>query len=133
MGEILAKLGNGNIFWLTVVGGAVLYGVVATVTQAWRRVRVTEIEAALKQQMLDRGMSADDIVQVMRVRSNNAPNTEAATADDGRNQLVENLVENGMSSEDIERILKAMHHANGQLPPKVESASHETGSFAGRK
>lgn len=31
----------------------------------WRRVRQSEIEAALKEQMLDRGMSATEIEQIM--------------------------------------------------------------------
>ena len=40
-----------------------------TLTNYWRRTRQAELDAALKQQMLDRGMSADEIVQVLEAKS----------------------------------------------------------------
>ena len=39
--------------------------VFGTVTHAWQRVRRAEIEAALKHEMIQRGMSADEIRQVL--------------------------------------------------------------------
>ena len=49
---------------------AVLVGpmiaIVAIVATQWRRVRVAELDAGLKQQMLDKGMSAAEIEQVMK-------------------------------------------------------------------
>jgi hypothetical protein len=45
---------------------AIIFG---TVTNYWRRTRQAELDAALKQQMLDRGMSADEIVQVLEAKS----------------------------------------------------------------
>jgi hypothetical protein len=47
-----------------------LTGIVfGTLTGYWRRTRQAELDAALKQQMLERGMSADEIVQVLEARS----------------------------------------------------------------
>jgi hypothetical protein len=40
--------------------------VTAIVSGTWRKVRQTEDNNALKQSMLDRGMSADEIATVMR-------------------------------------------------------------------
>ena len=47
-----------------------LSGIVfGTLTNYWRRSRQAELDAALKQQMLERGMSADEIVQVLQAKS----------------------------------------------------------------
>ena len=40
----------------------------------WRKIRVAEMEATLKQQMLDRGMTADEIVRVLGASSNSNSN-----------------------------------------------------------
>jgi len=57
----------GPIGILMIIGGTI-FAVIAVCQ--WRKVRVTEIEATLKQQMLDRGMSADEIAQVLSTSSN---------------------------------------------------------------
>jgi hypothetical protein len=115
MSEIIASLGKGNIFWLAIVGGAVFYGVAVAIVQAWRRVRLTEIDAALKQHMLEKGMSPDDIERVVRAssRSSAGAGESSSEGDESRTELIQNLAENGMSSEDIERILRAMQNPNG--------------------
>ena len=40
-------------------------GVVSTISYYWSKVRRAEIEAALKQEMIQRGMSADEIEKVL--------------------------------------------------------------------
>jgi len=45
---------------------AIIFG---TLTHYWRRSRQAELDASLKQQMLERGMSADEIVQVLEAKS----------------------------------------------------------------
>lgn len=54
-------------FWGPVISigtiGAVIIAIVAIIQ--WRKVRIAEMEATLKQQMLDRGMSADEIAMVL--------------------------------------------------------------------
>lgn len=46
-------------------GGWVIVGVVKSFTNNWRDVRVAEQTAALKQSMVDKGMSAADIERVL--------------------------------------------------------------------
>ncbi|MBI2823464.1 MAG: hypothetical protein HYX69_02095 [Planctomycetia bacterium] len=55
LGAILGSLG--------IVGGT-LIAVTAIVSENWRKVRQVEDNNALKQSMLDRGMSADEIATV---------------------------------------------------------------------
>jgi len=45
---------------------AIVFG---TLTAYWRRSRQAELDAALKQQMLELGMSADEIVRVLEAKS----------------------------------------------------------------
>lgn len=55
-----AVLAIGLIF-----GGGMITGIVALIVNAWKSNRSSERLAILKQQMLDRGMSADEIVRVI--------------------------------------------------------------------
>jgi hypothetical protein len=48
-----------------VFGFLTITGVVGTLSHAWRKVRQTEIEAQLKSDMVQRGMTAEDIQKVM--------------------------------------------------------------------
>ena len=56
-GEVLGPMAVLLILGITVVS-------VVGINQ-WRRLRQAEMETALKQQMLERGMSADEIAQVL--------------------------------------------------------------------
>lgn len=46
-------------------GGIVLWLVVNTVAENWRKLRATERNAALKQSMVERGYRADEIAKVL--------------------------------------------------------------------
>ena len=46
-------------------GGWIITAVVRSITDNWRKVRQSEQAAALKQTMIEKGMSADDIVRVV--------------------------------------------------------------------
>ena len=48
------------------VSGGLLMCIIAILAKNWKNVRIAEIEGALKQQMLDKGMSAADIQQILR-------------------------------------------------------------------
>jgi hypothetical protein len=62
-------LSNTNLTGLVAVilifGGGVLWGIIATIAETWRKTRVAEQNAVLKKSMIDRGFSADEIVRVM--------------------------------------------------------------------
>jgi hypothetical protein len=47
--------------------GVTIFAVVAVCQ--WRKVRIAEMDATLKQQMIDRGMSVDEIVRVLSTSS----------------------------------------------------------------
>jgi hypothetical protein len=65
MYEILAKLNPGELVGLVALAGGLFCGVVAIVTGCWLEVRRAELTAALKKDMLERGMSAEEIRTVM--------------------------------------------------------------------
>lgn len=60
-----------NGFFIVVVGIPVVFGcaagMVSAVAKNWRKARVAEIEAALKQEMIQKGMSAEEIIKVIQV------------------------------------------------------------------
>ncbi len=62
-----------NYPWLIIPCMALLIPIVAiifgTVTSYLRKTRQAELDAALKQEMLQRGMSAEEIVQVINART----------------------------------------------------------------
>jgi hypothetical protein len=113
MGDFLARLNGGEIIGFAAVAGGLLTGVILGIVAMWRSVRITEVEAALKQQMLEKGMSAAEIEQVLRASSERdekpaeVPFTGQAAMDKPR--LVKAMAENSFSGEDIERVLRAMH------------------------
>jgi hypothetical protein len=57
LGAILGTLG--------ILAGTAI-SITAIVTESWRKIRQTEDNNALKQSMLDRGMSADEIATVVK-------------------------------------------------------------------
>ncbi|MDY3553096.1 hypothetical protein R5W24_002187 [Gemmata sp. JC717] len=63
--EAVAKDLVGVLFVTFLFGGLALWLIVATVADAWRKVRVAERNARLKQTMIERGYRADEIVRVL--------------------------------------------------------------------
>jgi hypothetical protein len=98
------------------IAGGVLIAVVAILSSAWRKHRQAEIESALKQDMLNRGMSADEIVRVVRACAGEEPAPPEAKdpVSDNEYYLVEKLVEEGKSAEEIERIIRAVKSGDGR-------------------
>jgi hypothetical protein len=47
------------------ISGAFLVAITAIVAANWRRVRLAELEAALKKDMLDRGLTVDEIERIL--------------------------------------------------------------------
>jgi len=48
-----------------IFGGGAVTGIIALIVSAWKSNRENERLAVLKQQMLDKGMSADEIIRVI--------------------------------------------------------------------
>jgi hypothetical protein len=55
----------GEFIGLVAVVGGLLIGITVILAGAWQKVRRAEMAAALKQDMLNRGMSAEQIVAVL--------------------------------------------------------------------
>jgi hypothetical protein len=116
MSELLGKLNGGELIGLCAAVGGLLVAAIAVITHQWRRVRVAEIEATLKQQMLDKGMTAADIEQVMMASRRPASSSglvigEDSTPDQG--SLMALMVEGGYEATDIERVIRAFQELPG--------------------
>jgi hypothetical protein len=64
MPDLLSKFGSSELIGLVVIGiGAIcaILGIIFAFYLQWQETRRAEIAAALKQDMLNRGMSADEI------------------------------------------------------------------------
>ena len=73
MNELLSRFNAGEMIALVAVAGGLLCGILCGVTGiiagCWQEVRRADLLAALKQDMLNRGMSADDIRTVIEAGS----------------------------------------------------------------
>lgn len=115
MTELLDKFTPGTFIGLVATILGILGWIITTVAGQWRKVRVTEIEAALKQQMLDRGMGPSEIGQVLRSNQKWSAKKEeelVQTPSSAKAALVQALTEGGYEGGDMERILRAF----GQHP-----------------
>lgn len=61
----IAKDLPGILAIVLIFGGGVSIAIIATLAENWRKVRVAEQNAVLKQNMIERGFSADEIVRVI--------------------------------------------------------------------
>jgi hypothetical protein len=69
MSELLSKFDSVYLIPLTAIVVGCLTGIICKISDNWRKVRVSEMEFALKQDMLQRGMSADEIDRVLAANS----------------------------------------------------------------
>lgn len=72
MSDWLSQFNAGQMIGLCAVAGGVLIAVISVLSGAWVRVRraeyqgqLAEAEAVLKQQMIEKGMSPEDIERVL--------------------------------------------------------------------
>lgn len=109
MSEFLTRFSAGEFIALAAVLIGPIVAIVAVVSTQWRKVRIAEMEAALKQQMLERGMSADQIEQVMHASLGGRGKPIASTGNENLDKaaLAQKMVEEGYEGADIERVLQA--------------------------
>lgn len=67
-------------FWFLAAATIIIIAVVALVTEAWRKVRQAEQDAELKREMLQRGLSVEEIERLLGAQS--AAVSEEAAAED---------------------------------------------------
>jgi hypothetical protein len=119
MHEIVKFWNAGEFIGLVAVGGTVAVFLTWIVGHHWRRVRLTEAELAVKQDMIQRGMSVSEIERVLRAgekRSlwhlSDATRLQIEKSEQ-RVGLAERLLQQGMSPEDIERVMNAVEKPEG--------------------
>jgi hypothetical protein len=66
MNEFLSRFGPGQLEGFVILGACLMTGLIVFLSLQWRLHRRTEIEASLKQDMINRGMSADEIERVLK-------------------------------------------------------------------
>jgi len=71
MYELLSKMEPGQLIGLVAVVGGLVCGIVAIVMGVGLEIRRVELAAALKKDMLERGMTAEEIRVVMEAGSKN--------------------------------------------------------------
>jgi hypothetical protein len=69
MDEYLSKLSGGELIAVIAIVGGLFFGMIVLLGEFWRQSRKAEIDAKLKADMLDRGMSADEIKTVLEAGS----------------------------------------------------------------
>jgi SOS response regulatory protein OraA/RecX len=109
MSEFLARFSAGELIGLVAVVMGPLVAIVAVLATQWRKVRIAEMEATLKQQMLDKGMTPDQIEQVMNASNEPSGKPVPLTGNEKLDKaaLAQKMVEEGYEGEDIERVLQA--------------------------
>src|SRR5262245_8857968 len=119
--EWITRLVQDQLIILALVIGSCSVVAVGIVACQWRRVRLAQLEANLKMQMLNKGMSSLDIERILKVNpSTNQSNEEEQAEFTGdffadKAKLVEILVNHEYSADDIERLLQNLH---GTLRPE---------------
>jgi hypothetical protein len=61
MNEVLSRFSSGELIALVAIVGGLICGSIVIMAEYWQQIRKAEIAARLKQDMLDRGMSAEEI------------------------------------------------------------------------
>jgi SOS response regulatory protein OraA/RecX len=105
--DVWSRFRPDDLIGLTAVVGGLLLAGITVLAICWRRVRLAELEAALKQQMLEKGMSAAEIDLVLRSPKPPEVTYRADEFADTKAAVVANLVEQSMPAEDIEKVLQA--------------------------
>jgi hypothetical protein len=114
--------------WSAVCAMLIPVGIVGFVQ--WQHVRTAELEAELKQDMLERGMTAQDIERVLRSSQN--PSRDRSTVAESNYYtarhaeieagLIKELAMLNMPADDVERIYKAFNAATS-VSPKSHASS----------
>jgi hypothetical protein len=77
--ELLSKMRGDDVALVLFFTLSFLAGMIVWLSLQWRLHRRTELEAALKQDMLNRGMSAEDIERVLRASATPRSEDQAGT------------------------------------------------------
>ena len=106
---IFAILGTGLVFLVWIIA------------HHWHKVRQLEAETALKKDMLARDFAPADIERVLLASARRAEAAESKeTISDNEYYLVEKMLDDGHSVEDVERLVRAFKSGDRSAFPKDE-------------
>jgi hypothetical protein len=99
-----------------IFGGWIIVAIVSSISKSWRKIHESEHAAALKQSMIERGMSVEDIERVMRAGPPADAQETAAASGGGTSkkltgeltEIAGKLVEHGVAAPAMEQILEAV-------------------------
>jgi hypothetical protein len=94
------------VFAIAIIGG-VIVGVTKLVSDHFRKVQLDDMEATLKMEMIQRGMSAGDIKQVLEAKISASKSISLVDLGDAGFGLVGRAVEHALDLEEIVRQKKA--------------------------
>ncbi len=98
--EVLGNL-PGILTVTLLFGGWIIVAIVARISKTWRMVQESEHQAALKQTMIERGMSADDIERVLRA----GPGSVEEAEHEDTTERTKKLAEHGVPGTALEQIV----------------------------
>jgi hypothetical protein len=108
--------------------GATIVAIVWILAYHWKRVRQIDFESSLKQDMLNRGLSAGDIERVLWASSDGPPEQNTAATQevitDNEYYLVEKMIDEGKTTEDIERVIRAFKGNGSTAIKAIEAVRH---------
>jgi hypothetical protein len=73
MAEFLSRFDGGELIAIIAIIGGLFCSVIFFVAEYWYKIRRAELAAKLKQDMLDRGMSAEEIRTVLDAGTRKSP------------------------------------------------------------
>jgi hypothetical protein len=79
MNEFLSRFSSGELIALVAIAGGLICGTIVIIVDYWQGIRKAEIAARLKQDMLDRGMSAEEIRIVTEAGSKKSIKANSST------------------------------------------------------
>jgi hypothetical protein len=79
MNEFLSRFSSGELIALVAIAGGLVCGTIVIIVDYWQQIRKAEIAARLKQDMLDRGMSAEEIRIVTEAGSKKSIKANSST------------------------------------------------------
>jgi hypothetical protein len=117
MFEVLFSRQPGLFIPVLAIAVTGLVFVVWIIVHHWKSAKQIELDAALKQDMLNRGMTAADIERVLWASSSGPPAPESLTETitDNEYYLVEKMLDDGHGIEEIERVVAAFRGDVGRV------------------
>jgi hypothetical protein len=126
-----AVLGFGFLFALAILGCSI--AVVALVCYHRRALRMAEMTMMLKQEMVQKGLSADEIERVLRASGPNEqtpPNTAQTRLAELRREFITELLDRDVSAVDVERLVKTLGTQEEAAPGSEAITDPRRGVFS---